>query len=203
LKKGIQRAMLCRCGNAKILALGLCSTCYTLKRQDEEYFGGLREQVLDVTATDVVAVERRDEQSVRSRFSCESGGKLHAPRVDFQPGRRWRAGSAEISQSTVRDLACRSQVKLSDTRRTIDPSTKGEKQGGILLGVARTVPGFVPDRFFAAIGLRLSRRMFRLWKASQRAPQHLVQNSDMFSPRPCIRERHPVLPAQLGRRRAK
>jgi hypothetical protein len=42
LKKGIERAMLCRCGNAKILALGLCSTCYTLKRQDEEYFGGLR-----------------------------------------------------------------------------------------------------------------------------------------------------------------
>jgi hypothetical protein len=29
-----------RCGDAKILALGLCSTCYTLKRQDEEYFGG-------------------------------------------------------------------------------------------------------------------------------------------------------------------
>jgi hypothetical protein len=39
--------MLCRCGNAKILALGLCSTCYTLKRQDDEYFGGLREQVLE------------------------------------------------------------------------------------------------------------------------------------------------------------
>jgi 5-methylcytosine-specific restriction endonuclease McrA len=39
--------MLCRCGNATILALGLCSTCYTLKRQDEEYFGGLREQVLE------------------------------------------------------------------------------------------------------------------------------------------------------------
>jgi hypothetical protein len=47
LKKGIQQAMLCRCGNAKILALGLCSTCYTLKRQDEEYFGGLREHVLE------------------------------------------------------------------------------------------------------------------------------------------------------------
>jgi hypothetical protein len=47
LKKGIQRAMLCRCGNAKILALGLCATCYTLKRQDEEYYGGLREAVLD------------------------------------------------------------------------------------------------------------------------------------------------------------
>jgi len=42
-----QRAMHCPCGNAKVLALGLCSTCYTLKRQDEEYFGGLRETVLE------------------------------------------------------------------------------------------------------------------------------------------------------------
>lgn len=41
-----QRAMHCRCGADKILALGMCSTCYTLKRQDEEYFGGHREQVL-------------------------------------------------------------------------------------------------------------------------------------------------------------
>lgn len=39
--------MHCPCGNAKVLALGLCSTCYTLKRQDEEYFGGLREAVLE------------------------------------------------------------------------------------------------------------------------------------------------------------
>ncbi|WP_232298967.1 HNH endonuclease [Granulicella tundricola] len=46
MKKGIQRALYCRCGNEKILALGLCATCYTLKRQDEEYFGGLREAVL-------------------------------------------------------------------------------------------------------------------------------------------------------------
>ncbi len=38
--------MHCRCGNPKILAVGLCATCYTLKRQDEEYFGGLREAVL-------------------------------------------------------------------------------------------------------------------------------------------------------------
>jgi hypothetical protein len=45
--KGSQRAMLCPCGNPKILAHGLCGTCYTLKRQDEEYFGGLREAVLE------------------------------------------------------------------------------------------------------------------------------------------------------------
>jgi len=37
----------CPCGKPKVLAMGLCSTCYTLKRQDEEYFGGLREAVLE------------------------------------------------------------------------------------------------------------------------------------------------------------
>jgi hypothetical protein len=47
LKAGSQRVMHCPCGNAKVLALGLCATCYTLKRQDEEYFGGLREAVLE------------------------------------------------------------------------------------------------------------------------------------------------------------
>jgi hypothetical protein len=47
MRKGAQLAMYCRCGNEKMLALGLCSTCYTLKRQDEEYFGGLREAVLE------------------------------------------------------------------------------------------------------------------------------------------------------------
>jgi HNH endonuclease len=46
MPKGLQRSMYCRCGNEKILAHGLCATCYTLKRQDEEYFGGLREAVL-------------------------------------------------------------------------------------------------------------------------------------------------------------
>ena len=42
----LQRVMHCPCGNARVLALGLCATCYTLKRQDEEYFGGQREAVL-------------------------------------------------------------------------------------------------------------------------------------------------------------
>ena len=42
-----QRVMHCPCGNAKVLALGLCATCYTLKRQDKEHFGGLREAVLE------------------------------------------------------------------------------------------------------------------------------------------------------------
>jgi hypothetical protein len=47
LRIGRQQVMHCPCGNHKVLALGLCATCYTLKRQDEEYFGGLREAVLE------------------------------------------------------------------------------------------------------------------------------------------------------------
>ncbi|MDX6457919.1 MAG: hypothetical protein QOJ51_3789 [Acidobacteriaceae bacterium] len=31
---------------SEILALGLCASCYTMRRQDEAYFGGLREAVL-------------------------------------------------------------------------------------------------------------------------------------------------------------
>ena len=42
----VQRSICCPCGNDQVLALGLCATCYTLKRQDEEYFGGQREAVL-------------------------------------------------------------------------------------------------------------------------------------------------------------
>jgi hypothetical protein len=45
--KLVQRAMRCRCGKPKILALGLCASCYSMKRQDEEYYGGLREVVLN------------------------------------------------------------------------------------------------------------------------------------------------------------
>jgi len=41
-----QRVMHARAG-VKVLALGLCATCYTLKGQDEEHFGGLREAVLE------------------------------------------------------------------------------------------------------------------------------------------------------------
>ena len=42
-----QRGMFCPCGRIEILAVGLCSSCYSMKRQDEENYGGLREAVLD------------------------------------------------------------------------------------------------------------------------------------------------------------
>lgn len=47
MAKRVQSAMCCPCGREKILANGLCASCYNLKRQDAEYFGGLREAVLE------------------------------------------------------------------------------------------------------------------------------------------------------------
>ena len=46
MHKPVQCAMHCRCGREKILANGMCAVCYTLRRQDAEHFGGLREAVL-------------------------------------------------------------------------------------------------------------------------------------------------------------
>jgi 5-methylcytosine-specific restriction endonuclease McrA len=66
MKRLAQRSLHCPCGNRKILALGLCSTCYTLKRQDEEYFGGLREAVLerDGKRCRVCDASGRDKRSI-------------------------------------------------------------------------------------------------------------------------------------------
>ncbi len=47
MKRGTQRVMHCRCGRERVLANGMCATCYTLRRQDAAYFGGLREIVLE------------------------------------------------------------------------------------------------------------------------------------------------------------
>jgi 5-methylcytosine-specific restriction endonuclease McrA len=46
-RKAVQLAMHCRCGRETMLAHGMCATCYSLRRQDEENFGGLRETVLE------------------------------------------------------------------------------------------------------------------------------------------------------------
>lgn len=46
-KRPDQRAMHCPCGRSPLIARGLCATCYTLRRQDDEHFGGLREKVLE------------------------------------------------------------------------------------------------------------------------------------------------------------
>ena len=64
--RNVQRVLHCRCGNQKVLAQGLCATCYTLKRQDEEHFGGLREAVLerDGRRCRVCDASGRDKRSI-------------------------------------------------------------------------------------------------------------------------------------------
>ena len=47
MKHRAQRSMHCSCGRERVLANGMCATCYTLRRQDDEHFGGLREAVLE------------------------------------------------------------------------------------------------------------------------------------------------------------
>jgi len=46
MKRTQQCALCCRCGRDKVRANGHSATCYRLRRQDEAYFGGLRESVL-------------------------------------------------------------------------------------------------------------------------------------------------------------
>ena len=46
IKHFLQRALCCPCGRQKVLALGLCLTCYTLRRQDKAHYAGNREKVL-------------------------------------------------------------------------------------------------------------------------------------------------------------
>lgn len=63
----------------KVLALGLCSTCYTLKRQDEEYLGGLREAVLerDGYRCRVCDASGRDKRSIIVHHRIPGKSALH------------------------------------------------------------------------------------------------------------------------------
>lgn len=63
-----QRVMHCPCASAKVLALGLCATCYSLKRQDQEYFGGFERRSWSVMGTVAGPVTPPGETSGRS--SC-------------------------------------------------------------------------------------------------------------------------------------
>lgn len=66
MKRGLQRVLHCRCGRQRVLANGMCATCYTLRRQDQEHFGGLREVVLerDGYCCRVCGASGRDKRSI-------------------------------------------------------------------------------------------------------------------------------------------
>jgi hypothetical protein len=78
-RNDVQRLLYCRCGRGKVLALGLCSTCYTLKRKDEEYFGGLREEVLkrDGYCCRTCGASGRAKRSITVHHRVPGVSKLH------------------------------------------------------------------------------------------------------------------------------
>ena len=115
-----RRVMYCPCGNARVLALGLCATCYTLRRQDEEHFGGLRDAVLerDGYRCRVCDASGRDKRSivVHHRVPGKSVLKLMVfyvqpvmrrftgPRLFFPPCSlfSWSYGVSSIRKGTSR-----------------------------------------------------------------------------------------------------
>ena len=66
MRRSPQRSLHCPCGRPRVLARGLCAVCYTLRRQDEAYFGGLREAVLarDGYACRVCGASGRGKRSI-------------------------------------------------------------------------------------------------------------------------------------------
>jgi hypothetical protein len=88
--KGSQRALFCACGRDNILAHGLCPTCYTLKRRDASYFGGLREEVL-----------KRDGYSCRG---CGAPGPIQA--LDYSASPSTRRVSTFSHDLLVPEMPC-------------------------------------------------------------------------------------------------
>ncbi len=102
MKKGVQRVMHCPCGHGKILAQGLCATCYTLKRQDEEYFGGPREAVL--------------ERDGHCRRVCGASGSRQA--LDHRASSRTRQIRSRSDDFALPGLRCQSASNENGTDAT-------------------------------------------------------------------------------------
>lgn len=105
MKTNRQRVMHCPCGNAKLLALGLCSTCYTLKRQDEEYFGGLREAVLqrDDYRCRVCGSSGRRKRSIVVHHRVPGKSLLHLM-ISLCPGCPARVGRTKLVLAEMHPL---------------------------------------------------------------------------------------------------
>ncbi len=71
--------MHCRCGRERVLANGMCATCYTLHRQDDMHFGGLREAVLqrDGYCCRGCGASGRDKRSITVHHRVPGKSLLH------------------------------------------------------------------------------------------------------------------------------
>jgi hypothetical protein len=96
-KTGVQRALHCRCGREKILALGLCGICCTLKRQDDEYFGELREQVMerDGHCCRVCGASGRRKRSIVVHHRVPGKSLLHLI-ISLCPGCHAKVGRTKV-----------------------------------------------------------------------------------------------------------
>jgi hypothetical protein len=72
MAKTVQKTLHCPCGRLKVVALGLCASCYNLKRQDEEYFGGLRAN-RSSSGTSIAAEPAAPRAGIRARSSSIIG----------------------------------------------------------------------------------------------------------------------------------
>ncbi len=117
-----QTVMHCPCGAAKVLAKGLCSTCYTLKRQDEEYFGGHREEVL-----------KRDD------YRCRVPGCTTLKRGKRSVAVHYREpGNSDPAKMLTVCLPCHARVRRTSTCRTTGQSSCGYcGESNILKGMSR------------------------------------------------------------------
>jgi 5-methylcytosine-specific restriction endonuclease McrA len=132
----VQRVMHCPCGNAKVLALGLCATCYTLKRQDKEYFGGLREAVLerDGYRCRVCDASGRDKRSIIVHHR-EPGKSIMSLMLSLCPGCHAKIHRTRVVLSALPPL-------LLELWREQHP--KGHEQTNLVFDVKKPRPQRVP-----------------------------------------------------------
>jgi hypothetical protein len=146
LKTGVQRALHCRCGREKILALGLCATCYTLKRQDDGYFGGLREQVLerDGYCCRVCGALGRRKRSIVVHHRVPGKSLLHLM-ISLCPGCHAKVGRTKVVLSQMPPLLLelwREQHPLGHEQTALDfkANFPAAKSAPLLLEIAPQEP---------------------------------------------------------------
>ena len=125
-------------------ALGLCTTCYTLKRQDAEYFGGMREQVLErdghscrVCGDPDPGVHHREPgKSVLHRMIALCAGchaKVHRTKVVLGSFRRfyWHCGGSSTPKATNRRtlISTFANHRLNVCHLTLNKLRKSEMTG--------------------------------------------------------------------------
>ncbi len=159
MKKPAQRAMHCRCGNAKIIAHGLCWTCYSLKRQYEAYFGGLREEVLERdghlcrVCAELPEVDRLcagQPPSVHHRVPGIS--KLHLM-ITLCAAHHAQVGRLQLQRS--RCPRCFWYCGVSSTRKVMNKPCSGSTRNSRFLSRSHSSPAKTRHKALSYIGIRL------------------------------------------------